>query len=67
MIDFKTIQRDWLTTEEFALAVGVKANTIRRGLSVNGNYMGVVPCKLPNRLLRWAVDDVKKIWEGGKA
>jgi hypothetical protein len=47
-----------LTTEEFARGLGVKAHTVRRGLCVNGHYLGVRPIKLPNRRLLWP----KKAW-----
>jgi hypothetical protein len=43
----------YLTTEEFAQGLGVKAPTVRRGLCVNGHYLGVRPIKLPNRRLLW--------------
>jgi len=42
-----------LTTEEFARRLGVKSHTVRRGLCVNGHYLGARPVKLPNRRLLW--------------
>jgi len=65
MSDFAAFTRD-LTTEEYANAVGVKPDTVRRGYCVDGNYLGVVPKKLPNRLLRWPVDKVKDVLGGGR-
>lgn len=37
-----------LPTEQLAALIGVKPATIRRGLCVDGHYLGLVPVKLAN-------------------
>lgn len=54
-----------LTTEEFAAAVRVKAETIRAGLCRRGHYLGIKPIKLGNRLLRWPASDVQRLLGSG--
>lgn len=44
-----------LTTNQLAESLGVQPETVRRGLSVNGHYGGLVPIKLPNRRLLWPI------------
>jgi hypothetical protein len=41
------------STDELAKCLKVQPNTIRRGLCVTGNYLGLVPVKLPNGRLLW--------------
>lgn len=43
----------YLSTEDFAAVVGVKADTVRRGYCTRGHYLGVKPLKLGNNRLRW--------------
>ncbi len=52
------------STEQFAELVKVKASTIRRGLCVDGHYMGVRPVKLPNGRLIWPSEPVDKLLNG---
>ena len=40
-------------TNEFATRFGVKGDTLRRNLCVNGHYMGIRPLKMPNQRLLW--------------
>lgn len=61
-IKLKPIQRIF-TTEELALALKVEPESIRKSLSKNGHYCGVVPNKLPNRRLAWPINAVEKIME----
>ena len=50
--------REFLTTNQLARALGVQGATVRRGLCVDGHYMGLRPVKLPNKRLIWPVDAV---------
>lgn len=49
------------TTSELADLLRVKSRTIHVGYCRKGHYMGLVPQKLPNRLLRWSAADVEKL------
>lgn len=41
-----------VSTEKLAELLGVKPQTVRRAICVDGDYLGLIPCKLPNgRLL----------------
>lgn len=44
---------NFLTTNQIASRLGVQGATMRRGLCVNGHYMGLKPVKLPNNRLLW--------------
>ncbi|AKZ65478.1 hypothetical protein F506_17925 [Herbaspirillum hiltneri N3] len=50
-----------LTTEEFAYALGLQPQSIRKRYSETGSYFDVKPAKLPNGRLRWWSDDVRKL------
>ncbi len=52
------------STEEFAEKLRIKANTIRRGLCVNGHYMNVIPLKLSNRRLVWPAGPADQLLQG---
>ena len=43
-----------MTSKDLAALLGCQATTIRRGLCVNGHYLGLRPTKLPNGRLLWA-------------
>ncbi|TKB07508.1 monooxygenase [Desulforhopalus sp. IMCC35007] len=43
-----------ITTSDLAAYLGCQPTTIRRGLCVNGHYLGLVPTKLPNGRLLWS-------------
>ena len=43
----------YINTNEFASRFGVKGDTVRRNLCVNGAFLGVKPVKLPNGRLLW--------------
>lgn len=60
-----TIRR--LTTEEFAAAISLKAQSIRKRYSLTGSYHGVRPIKLPNRRLLWPADAFEALANQGKA
>lgn len=53
--------REWLSTNQMGAALGVKGGTIRRGLCVNGHYMGLRPVKLPNGRLIWDAEPVRRL------
>lgn len=58
------MQRQHLSTEEFAELVGVKPHTPRAALCRNGHYFGIRPIKLPNRRLLWPADAVERLLSG---
>ena len=53
------------STEQLAQLLHVKDGTIRRGLCLNGHYMGIKPVKLPNGRLIWPEEPVMEILKGG--
>ena len=53
-----------LTTEEFATAISLKAQSIRKRYSLTGSYHGVRPIKLPNRRLLWPADSLEQLASG---
>lgn len=59
--------RQFLTTEEFAAALGIAPQTIRKGYSADGHYCDVRPTKLPNRRLAWPTDAVDSILQASRA
>ncbi|WP_185756413.1 helix-turn-helix transcriptional regulator [Pandoraea apista] len=58
--------RQFLTTEEFAAALGIAPQTIRKGYSADGHYCNVRPTKLPNRRLAWPTDAVDSILKASR-
>jgi len=38
----------WLSTNDFAEQLGVRPDTVRRSICVNGHYLGIKSVKLPN-------------------
>lgn len=57
------------TTEEFAEALGVVAQSVRASYCRYSHYMGIQPVKLPNRRLLWPVEARERLLRGevGKA
>ncbi len=53
-----------LTTEEFATAISLKAQSIRKRYSLTGSYHGVRPIKLPNRRLLWPANSIEQLANG---
>ncbi|MDY0222536.1 MAG: hypothetical protein RBR67_15500 [Desulfobacterium sp.] len=47
------MEEQLFTTNKLAEKLGVKPDTLRRALCVNGHYLGIRPVKLPNRRLLW--------------
>jgi hypothetical protein len=58
------MERKHVTTKELAGMVGVQPATVRRGLCVDGEYLGLRPIKLKNRRLLWPLDGIRQILEG---
>jgi len=48
-----------LSTADMARVLGLRPQTLRRGLSEAGHYLGIVPLKLPNGRLLWPCREVK--------
>lgn len=53
-----------LSTEQLAVLMHVKPNSIRSAFCRQGHYMGMVPVKLPNRRLLWDVAQVQTLLDG---
>lgn len=53
-----------LTTEQFADKLSLRAQTIRKGYSQTGAYLGIKPIKLPNRRLYWPTDAIEQLLRG---
>lgn len=51
-----------VTTKQFSKMLGVNPDTVRRGLCVNGHYLGLKPIKMPNRMLMWPVANIDKLF-----
>lgn len=58
---FDEIGSRLLTTEDFALALSLKPQSLRKRFSQTGSYFGIKPYKLPNGKLRWSSDSLSKI------
>lgn len=56
----------YFTTEEFATAISMKAQSIRKRYSVTGSYHGVRPVKLLNRRLLWPGDALESLINQGQ-
>jgi hypothetical protein len=52
------------STEQAAIALGIKPQTLRAAVCRAGHYFGVRPVKLPNRFLAWAVEDIERLLNG---
>lgn len=55
-----------LTTEEAAICLRVKAQTLRAALCRDGHYFGVRPVRAPNRFLLWPADEVRGLLARGQ-
>jgi hypothetical protein len=60
----QTAPRKWLTTAEFASSVKLHPESIRKRYWLTGSYFGVVPTRLPNRLLLWPADGAEQLVRG---
>lgn len=61
----KETKETHVSTWEIAAIFGVRAQTVRRALCVDGHYLGIQPIKLPNRKLLWPLSEIKKLIGGG--
>ncbi|WNC90607.1 DNA-binding protein [Paraburkholderia sp. FT54] len=53
--------RLFLTTDELAERLNVRARSIHKRYSQTGAYFNVRPVKLPNRRLCWPMDSVEQL------
>lgn len=53
-----------LTTTQFARALALEPQSIRKRLSQTGSYFGIRPSKLPNGKLRWPSDGAELLLKG---
>lgn len=53
----------YLSTEEFASKLLLRAQSIRKRYSQTGAYFNVRPLKLPNGRLMWPADSIKQLAE----
>lgn len=53
-----------LDTLEAAERLRIKPQTIRRGLCINGHYMGLRPTRLPNGRLLWDANAIDSLLDG---
>lgn len=56
-----------LTTEEFAVVLRIKPESIRASLCRHGHYLGLRPTKLPNGRLLWDASEVDRVASGEAA
>lgn len=64
MLATNNTNNDDLTTQEFANLFKVQPDTVRRSYCLNGHYCGIVPKKLPNRLLIWPAQKAHDVRNG---
>lgn len=53
-----------LDTLEVAERLRIKPQTIRRGLCINGHYLGLKPTRLPNGRLLWDASAIDALLNG---
>lgn len=53
-----------LDTAEAADRLRVKPQTLRRALCLQGAYLGLRPCKLPNGRLLWDAEAIDRLVSG---
>lgn len=54
-----------LTTEELAIALAMRPQSLRKRLSQTSSYFGIRPLKMPNGRLFWPCDTVEQLTNGG--
>ena len=64
--DFYSQTPSTVSKSEFAHAVGLKPQTIRKSLSQKGEVLGIRPIKLPNGRLRWRKEEIVLLIGEGK-
>lgn len=55
---------DYAPTKEAAALIHVKPQTMRAGYCHDGEYMGLVPVKLPNGRLLWPLKSLVRLVNG---
>lgn len=55
--------RDHITTDEFAQAINVASQTVRKNYCLTGEAYGIKPVKIGNRLL-WGVERIAERLKG---
>ena len=55
--------RDHITTDEFAQAINVTSQTVRKNYCLTGEAYGIKPIKIGNRLL-WGVERIAERLKG---
>ena len=58
--------KDNLTTAQFAAELGLRPDSLRRRVQIDGSYYGVQPLKLPNGRLSWPADALQVLKNGGQ-
>lgn len=53
-----------MTTDEIAVWLKLRPQTIRKHYSKYGTFMGIRPVKLPNGRLRWNSSEVARLLRG---
>ena len=53
-----------MTTDEIAVLLKLKPQTIRKHYSQHGAFMGIRPVKLPNGRLRWSGSAIARLLSG---
>lgn len=52
------------STEQAAAALGIRPQTLRASFCKTGSYYGVIPTKMPNRMLRWDAEAIERLLNG---
>lgn len=52
------------STEQAAAALGIRPQTLRASYCRAGSYFGIVPTKMPNRMLRWDAEAIDRLLNG---
>jgi len=55
------------STEQAAAALGIRPQTLRASYCRIGSYFGIVPTKMPNRMLRWDAEAIARLLNGEAA
>ena len=66
LVQLIRVAAQMLTTEDVAIALCVKPQTIRASLCRSGHYMGLRPLKLANRRLLWESEKLQSILAVGE-
>ena len=53
-----------MSTDELAIALGIKPQSIRTRFCITGSYFSLRPTKMPNRRLMWPCDSIERLKRG---